>query len=340
MQSFPLNPPPFYWKRSRSGPDLRVHEWIQQIEASNNFLSDQKWDVVMVGVPLSRTSISPSAASEFPEAFRRSWKSFSTYNIDYDLDLQSLSVADLGDVSIHVTDNQKSHQNIRVISKWMWSSFAGSFPVAIGGDHSITAMLVAGIKECEPSTKIGILQFDTHLDLRDLLDHGPTNGTPIRNLIQSGIVTGDHVYNIGVHGYFNAPSLIQYAKNQGVHYITLREARKCGIQRTVERALNELCDKVDFIYLTVDMDVLDIGVAPGAPASTPGGMGTHELFEAVYIAGQCPKVRAMDIVCLDPLRDANSQPTVKAGTHVFLSYLSGLFQRKTNGNNPTKNSSE
>lgn len=327
MQPIPLNSPPFFWKKQRPSPSARVHEWIYQLERPYDQGINQNWDVVVVGAPLSRTSISPSGASEFPEAFRQSWKSFSTYNIDFDLNLQSLSVIDVGDVAMHYTDNQKSHNNIKQISTWMWRTFPGSFPVAIGGDHSITAMLVAGIKECEPSTKIGILQFDTHLDLRDLLNHGPTNGTPIRNLIESGIIIGDHVYNIGVHGFYNDASLIQYAKNKGVHYITLKEARNRGIQNTVLYALKELSEKVDIIYLTVDMDVLDVCGAPGVPASTPGGMFTHELFDAVNLAGQCPKVRAMDIVCLDPTKDGNALPTVKAGTHVFLSCLTGLVQR-------------
>jgi formiminoglutamase len=68
------------------------------------------------------------------------------------------------------------------------------------------------------------------------------------------------------------------------------------------------------------MDVLDIAYAPGVPASTPGGMTTAEL------AGRgTNKVNAMDIVCLDPLRDFHVQPTVKLGTQVFLTFLTGVM---------------
>ena len=48
-------------------------------------------DFVVVGVPLSRSSISASGASEFPEAFRRSWRSFTTYNLDEDIDLSEMA---------------------------------------------------------------------------------------------------------------------------------------------------------------------------------------------------------------------------------------------------------
>ena len=55
------------------------------------------------------------------------------------------------------------------------------------------------------------MQLDTHFDLRSLKDNGPSNGTPIRNLIESGTIKGEDVWNIGLHGFFNAKSLKEYA---------------------------------------------------------------------------------------------------------------------------------
>ena len=53
----------------------------------------------------------------------------------------------------------------------------------------------------------------------------------------------------------------------------MKQARKKGIEETVRAVVEALNDKVDKIYMTVDMDVLDVSVAPGAPVSTPGGSG-------------------------------------------------------------------
>lgn len=289
-------------------------------------------EVVILGVPLSRSSISASGASEFPEAFRRSWRSFATYNLDDDVDLAEMTVLDAGDVPMHVTDISKCHNNIIQASELLHSHFLDSKVCAIGGDHSITAMMVKGMHQAKPSERIGILQFDTHFDLRDMSDNGPSNGTPMRNLIESGVVDGSNMYNIGLHGFFNTKDLKQYADEKGVNYFTLREARKKGIEETVQQCLEELSLKVDTIYLTVDMDVLDIAYAPGVPASTPGGMTTEELLEGVLAAGLHPKVKAMDIVCLDPLKDTLVQPTVKLGTHVFLTFLTGVMLRQSASN--------
>jgi len=323
-----LKPPSFAWDRSHAPAEPKVHEWIETLDPLRADQADwSRYDVAILGVPLSRSSISASAASENPDALRRAWKYFTTYNLDYDVDLTSLSVVDLGDVRQHVTDIAQCHRNIREAMRAMRTHHPQVLPLAMGGDHSITAMLVKGWKEAHPDERIGILQLDTHFDLRDLSDNGPSNGTPIRNLIESGTIRGEDVHNIGLHGFFNARSLKEYADAVGVNYTTLRQARQQGVARTIEQALAELSGKVDTIYLTVDMDVLDISYGPGAPASTPGGMRTDELFEAVYLAGQCPKVKAMDLVCLDPFKD-RGEATVKAGVHVMLSFLTGLAQRE------------
>lgn len=330
MKSFlspTINPPCFTWVRPEQGEVAKVHEWIQPISGETDVEKSKDADFVVVGVPLSRSSISASGASEFPDYFRRAWKGFTTYNLDFDIDLSEMTALDAGDVPMHVTDIQKCHTNIIQASAALHTHFQTSKVCAIGGDHSITAMMVKGLHRAKPSEKIGILQFDTHFDLRDLSDNGPSNGTPMRNLIESGVVEGSNMYNIGLHGFFNTKDLKNYADEKGVNYITLRQARKKGIEETVRHCLDELASKVDTIYLTVDMDCLDIAYAPGVPASTPGGMRTEELLEGVLAAGSHPKVKAMDIVCLDPLKDTLVQPTVKLGTHVLLTFLTGVMLR-------------
>jgi formiminoglutamase len=319
-----INPSSFTWVRPEGGVISKVHEWIEPL---TDYEKSKDAEVVVVGVPLSRSSISASGASEFPDAFRRAWKGFTTYNLDHDIDLADISAIDVGDVPLHVTDIRKCHDNIIEASAALHTSFLNAKVCAIGGDHSITAMMVKGLHQAKPNERIGILQFDTHFDLRDLTDNGPSNGTPMRNLIESGVVKGSDMYNIGLHGFFNTKDLKQYADEKGVNYITLSNARKKGIEETVNQCLDELSTKVDTIYLTVDMDCLDIAHAPGVPASTPGGMTTAELLDGVLAAGCHPKVKAMDIVCLDPLKDYQVQPTVKLGTHVFLTFVSGVMLR-------------
>ncbi|PYZ97035.1 formimidoylglutamase [Alteribacter lacisalsi] len=316
--------PPFLWGQTKNNPE-KVHEWIRPLQGGQGAPGDA--DAVIYGLPLSSSSISPSAASAFPEACRRAWKGFSTYNIDEDVDLSSLSVYDLGDTIQHVTDIGQCHSHIATACSDIRKQHPQSVMMGIGGDHSVTAKTILGLKEADPNVKIGLLQLDTHFDLRNPAELGPANGTPVRQLIEQELVEGKHVYNIGLHGFFNSRALKEFADAHQVKYITLNKARKMGVGKMVEHALWELAQEVDHIYFTCDMDVLDMAYAPGVPATTPGGMRTDELFEAALVCGQHEKVKAMDIVCLDPEKDVAGM-TVKAGTHVMLSFLTGVAMRK------------
>ncbi|WP_181347251.1 agmatinase family protein [Thalassobacillus sp. CUG 92003] len=328
MSQYPypmLNRPAFQWtKNGTASADVKVHEWIETL--SSDAPDWAPYDITILGVPLSKSSISTSAASDNPDAMRRAWKGFGTYNLEEDLDLAKLRAVDLGDVPQHVTDIAATHQNITDAMAAMRHHHPHTFPITLGGDHSITAMLVKGWQQAHPEETIGILQVDTHFDLRDLETFGPANGTPIRNLIDSQVIKGEHVHNIGLHGFFNARALKSFADEHALNYTTMKQVRTLGIAHVITQALQRLNETVDTIYLTVDMDVLDMSMSPGAPAATPGGMYPSELFEAVQLAGQHPKVKAMDIVCLDPRKDVG-EVSVKTAVHTMLSFLTGYCQR-------------
>lgn len=110
--------------------------------------------------------------------------------------------------------------------------------------------------------------------------------------------------------------------------VTLKQARKQGLINTINEALEQLSAKVDRIYVTVDMDVLDISVAPGVPASTPGGMTAIELFDCLVEIGKHPSVQHIDFVCLDPSKDSEVSETVKVGVYAWLQFITGCVIKK------------
>src|SRR3954453_17314029 len=130
-----LNPPAFTWARPESRIPEKVHEWIQPLDAASDPENCKGADIVVVGVPLSRSSISASGASEFPDAFRRAWKGFTTYNLDEDIDLAEMTAVDAGYVPMHVTDIRRCHDNIIDASAALHRHFCTSTVCAIGGDH-------------------------------------------------------------------------------------------------------------------------------------------------------------------------------------------------------------
>ena len=318
--------PKFAWHRDTDVQDLKVKDWIETDATCRD-----KWDATLLGVPFSRASISASGASEFPDAFRRSWELFTTYYIDEMVDFRELSIVDLGDVTLHATDVTTSHAHIETAMTTVLEMQPASLHTTIGGDHSITAPIVRALASKHPDKRIGIVQFDTHLDMRDFTN-GRTNGTPIRQLVEEGIVSGRNIYNIGLHGFYNALSLIEAATKHEINIITLKEMRKTGVKATIAQVFNQLSKDVDLIYVTVDIDVLDVAYAPGVPSATPGGMHSDELFELLFEIGKY-HITAIDFVCIDPLRDVAMQ-TVKATTYAYLTFMASTYLHHFCNNSP------
>ncbi len=263
----------------------------------------KKGDIAIIGAPLSKPSISHSGASFAPDAIRRCLNSFTTYNIERGTDLQdnSKSIIDFGDITMHPTSIEESHQRIYESTKAATEVNAAPFTIILGGDHSITTSTVKAIKETKG--KVGIIQFDAHHDLRNTEDGGPTNGTPFRRLIEEGHIKGEHLIQIGIRNYANAKAYHDYAIEHSVTVYTMKDVRQQPITKLIQESLAQLETKVDTIYLSVDMDVLDQAYAPGCPAIGPGGIHPDTLTDAIQTALQHTKVTTMDIVEIDPTLD-------------------------------------
>jgi len=231
---------------------------------------------------------------------------------------------DIGDVAILENDRMLSESAIEAAAENLSIAFQRSFTCLIGGDHTITAHSIKGIKNAFPQDRIGIIQIDTHLDARNQEEIGLAQDSPIHQLIAAGVVEGRHVYNVGLHGFFNSPEMIHYAKEQGIHMITLKQMRRDGIQLTIREMLRQLMYEVDRIYVSVDLDALDIVFACDVPAASPGGLTAYELFDILKLIGENEGVRHIDFVYADPKEGILRPETVKIGVTAFLQWLTGI----------------
>ena len=61
------------------------------------------------------------------------------------------------------------------------------------------------------------------------MDHGPTNGTPIRGILESGVrVRGSNLVQFGIHGFMNASYYKRWVEGQGGTIYTARAIRQAG----------------------------------------------------------------------------------------------------------------
>lgn len=304
--------------------ELRVNNWIEPWDWESPL------DVGIISIPSSKTSIFANGAYAAPNAIKEAWAINTTYSPDYDVDLASLKVREIGDVAVPVLDLREGIENIEASLIELFKQPEDFLPLIVGGDHAITAPAVRAYCKAHPDQQVGLIHFDAHNDVR-VMDHGPTNGTPIRGILQSGVrVSGTNLVQVGIHGFMNASYYKRWVEGRGGTIITAREIRRGSIDEVVNRTLAIAGREVDAIYVTVDIDVLEVGYAPGTAAATADGIHPTDLFEALFLLGQDPRVSAIDFVELDPYRDV-AEITTRTFNSAMLTFLAGYFLRKHDG---------
>ena len=298
--------------------------------SSANLPHDEKWpranalfvadptaaDIVLIGIPAHLTSLSPSSAHLTPTAVREDLVKYSTYSSQHDIDLTALAMADLGDVA----DPDGAEGEKRVASTVRTITRDGNLLIAIGGDNSITYSVAAGI--FFDLSKIGLITFDAHHDLRD----GVSNGSPIWRLIQAGL-PGKNIVQIGISDFANSAQYAARAKEYGITVIHRSELRTHSIEEVMSQALEIAGRDGRQIYVDLDVDVCDRSVAPACPASVPGGISADELRQAAFFAGADGRVRAIDITEIDASKDSQDRRTTRLAALLILEAATGFAKR-------------
>ncbi len=276
-------------------------------------------DLVVVGVPSSSASLSPSEAWRTPGEVRTALSRFSVFDGETGADLRRIQVADLGDWEVADLDMYQAPPVIERNAAGLPEAPVKAF---LGGDNAITRPLVKGLG---PLGDVGILTLDAHHDVRTT-GNGPTNGSPIRGLIEDGLPHG-RVIQVGIHSFANSAEYRGYCDDHGIEIITMEAVDDVGAGWVVTSALNDLAERCSWIYVDVDIDVLDAAFAPGCPGARPGGMTPRQLAAAARAAGAHPLARAVDFVEVDPARDPSGLTGMNLAT-AFLAFVSGLAERE------------
>jgi formiminoglutamase len=274
--------------------------------------------LAVVGAPVRLGSISGGRFDLAPGAIRGGLHRYSTH--DGQSDLRRVAVRDEGDLLLADASPEDAGTEIA-------GAVGGTLPtydavVLLGGDNSITASGVRGLPA--PLERCGLLTLDAHHDVRDT-GGGLTNGNPVRALLDAGL-PGRNIVQVGIQPFANSPVYAATATEAGITVITAAEARSRGVDRVVSEVLRELASRVEAIYVDLDVDVLDRAFAPACPGSRPGGLFPAEIQAAARVAGSHPKVRALDIVEVDPAIDV-ADITLLSAASFLLCFASGLASR-------------
>jgi len=290
--------------------------WPRASTLLRSHLEAEEFDIGIVGVPCN-ASITPGNCHLSPRAIRESLAYFSPFDLAHDHDLSELIIQDFGDLD--VTD--RCLDEVREsLTKWLESaSTPASAWVFLGGDNSITRPGVHALGE--PLEGVGLLTFDAHFDLRDL-GNGMNNGNPVRALLEDGL-PGQNILQVGIQSFANSRDYAKIARQEGMKMILADQIHEQNLDHTVVEIDRFFGPDIHTIYVDFDIDVLDRGWCPGAPGARPGGILPWQAKRLAFEVGRNPRVRALDIVELDPKLDIN-RTTQLAAASILLSFFAGV----------------
>ncbi len=288
-------------------------------------------DVAIVGAPFDDAVSHRPGARFGPRAIREAqYTSGSIHSLQLDVDpFELLMVVDAGDANIIPSWTERAHamiyRKVREVAE------TGAIPIILGGDHSITWPSATAIAEVRRPGSIGIVHFDAHADTApDGWGVLASHGSPMRRLIESGAVKGKNFVQVGLRGYWPPRETFDWMREQGLRWHLMREIEERGAEPVIADAIAEALDGPDSIYLSLDIDVIDPGMAPGTGTPEPGGMLTREVLRAIRQIVGAVELAGMDIVEVSPPYD-QAEITAMAANRAVLEAISALAVRRRDG---------
>ena len=289
-----------------------------------------KCDVALVGVPHSTGNGTTERDQHLgPRAVRNVSAMARRVHMEYGIDPWNLArICDLGDVPLpEANDNEASIERIsdffRVIDE------AGTRPVSVGGDHSITGAIVQAIAGPDArltgGKKAVFLHLDAHTDAYEHVPHflGARKSAAhwASYLVHNGHIDAHHSIQIGMRGNPRTLDWRKPSEDLGYEVVSIQRYRELGPDRTIDLIHSRVGDAP--IYITFDLDCLDPTVAPGV-ANIEAGCEGFRIDEAMHLLRSVrgKNIIGGDLVCLMPTKDHPNQITSHTASSIMFELVS------------------
>lgn len=210
---------------------------------------------------------------------------------------------------------------------------SGSFPLVLGGDHSIAIGTLAGVSKHYKN--LGVIWYDAHGDLNtaDTSPSGNIHGMPLavsiglghESLIQLGgyapKVKPENIVIIGARSLDDGEKAL--IKEQGIRVYTMHEIDRLGMAKVMEESISYLKEKTDGVHLSLDLDGLDPADAPGVGTPVIGGISYRESHLAMEMLAESSIVTSAEFVEVNPILDDKNKTAIAA-----VALIGSLFGEK------------
>ncbi len=174
---------------------------------------------------------------------------------------------------------------------WQWVD-RDRLLVGLGGEHSVTAPLVAAHRALWP--ELTVLQIDAHADLRADFEGSPHNHASVMRRVVDG---GTRVVQVGIRSLTRAEHELIRSSDR----VTTFFAREIGDRPAVQWAADVVDALAEHVYLTVDVDGFDPSIMPGTGTPEPGGLSWRQVVDLLEAVAARRTLVGADVVELAPL---------------------------------------
>jgi agmatinase len=274
-------------------------------------------DAVVYGIPFDTATSYLTGPRFGPEAIRSASALIRPYNPALGVNVvEELSLVDYGDVPVSPGDTERTYAQVEEALAPIVA--AGIFPVALGGDHSITlAELRALARRYGP---LSLVQLDSHGDTwEQYFGQKFFHGTTFKRAVEEGVVDASSSVQAGMRGSLYGSGDIDDAKEMGFTVLTTDELRALGPAEYGKLVLDTVGARP--VFVSFDIDFLDPAFAPGTGTPEVGGFSTAEAL-AFLRALKGIKLAGCDVVEVSPPYDGPGMQTALAAANVVYDLLS------------------
>ena len=274
-------------------------------------------DAAVYGIPFDTATSFRTGPRFGPEAIRSASALLRPYNPALGVNVvEALSIVDYGDVPVSPGDTERTYGQVEDALEPLLA--AGVFPLALGGDHSVTlAELRALARRHGP---LALVQLDAHGDTWDeYFGQRFFHGTTFKRAHEEELIVPGASVQAGLRGSIYGADDIESARELGFAVLSCDELRAHepgGYADLVRRRVGQRP-----VFLSFDIDVLDPAFAPGTGTPEVGGLSTAEALSFLR-ALRGIDLAGADVVEVSPPYDGPGQPTALAAANVAYEILS------------------
>ncbi|KAJ9630750.1 hypothetical protein H2203_001274 [Taxawa tesnikishii (nom. ined.)] len=315
-----------------------------------------QFDIGIIGAPFD-TAVSYRPGARFgPRAIRAAsarQTALRGYNPRANLNPYTswASILDCGDIPVSPFDNNLALRQMseafvelstRSASTANLNSTANYLQVpkllTLGGDHSIALPALRALNR-KYGKPIAVVHFDAHLDTWHPAKYPSywlnlddpetqsffTHGNMFWLASTEGLIANGSSIHAGLRTRLSGEADYEDDNEQGWGRIATDDIDDIGVKGVVQRILSQVPEDYP-VYLSIDIDVIDPGLAPGTGTPEPGGWTTRELIR-ILRGIESLNIVGADVVEVSPAYDGATEGTALAAAQVGYEILTSMVRR-------------